>query len=317
MRTFVVDRKSGTGLFIAPHAADLFEHLHNPRHAAWIDFYQPDYDWLRKNFGLSHHLISICKANLKIPYCKKIGKAVLFKTIVINPSAPELIGEIKYIITARYVLTLHDGPIDAFVGLDADADAMAPHLAAGTAVFTGYLLDRLADCYLRVSAQQLHCCQKQKNIRGLSDTDLRNLSLLSTELMPYIDELRTALKALRRRLYAAKRPQDAAWFNLASYKTTAFCCNIQKLSDCIQIVRHQAMLREVLSDHPLIASLVNTMRVIAVSVIVVVLGMLALYVSAYFQTHPTLIQVCSALFLSAGIVTMIMFVTCFKGASRS
>jgi len=149
-KAFIVDRKTKAGVFLAPYPADVMEHLKEPDNFLWIDFYQPNYDWIRKNFKIHHHIIELCKDKTGFAYYEPLKEYFFLKTLVLNPEKYRSVGEsgnLNLIVSKQFILTFHESYVEAFDAIDADPDELSKIFWQGTDHFLYYLLNILINDY--------------------------------------------------------------------------------------------------------------------------------------------------------------------------
>jgi len=151
-KVFVVDRNTKAGIFIAPYPSDVLDYLADPENLLWIDFYQPNYEWIKKHFSIYNHTLSLCKDKNATAYYESAREYCYLKTLVLYPdklTTTAQAGIVNFIVSKSYILTFHDSPIDIFDGIDIDPDGVSRILARGTDRFFAYLLDLLIGDYYR------------------------------------------------------------------------------------------------------------------------------------------------------------------------
>lgn len=151
-KAFIVDRKTKAGVFLTPYPADILEYKSDPNNLLWIDFYQPQYEWIKKTFELTNHIIELCKDKTSVPYYDASRESFFIRMMILNTKNPLSTGECAFlncIVTTRYILTLHESRVDAFNDIDADPDCLAKMLARGTDYFLSHLSKLIVSEHMR------------------------------------------------------------------------------------------------------------------------------------------------------------------------
>jgi len=149
-QAFIVDRDTKAGFFADIKSSEMSEHLMNPDNVVWLDFYQPNYNWIRQKLRIPKHLISSCLEDGS--YWESLKGMFLLKIIALNPDH-ENVGELvwlKIIVGERVILTLRDAAVDAIDNKQFDHDKIAAKLSKGTDHLLCYFLGRLVKDYYLV-----------------------------------------------------------------------------------------------------------------------------------------------------------------------
>jgi len=134
-KVFVVDKKTRAGIFIAPYPKDVVEYLSDPNNYLWIDFYQPNYDWIKKRLNLNKYILDLCIEKTGMPYFEKIRQNYFVKLIALNPKKFMEIGdtaEINFILAENLIISLHDSPVDILESIELESDELSKCLSKGT-----------------------------------------------------------------------------------------------------------------------------------------------------------------------------------------
>ncbi|RJP58094.1 MAG: magnesium transporter CorA family protein [Candidatus Auribacter fodinae] len=221
MKSLIVDKKTGAGVFSAPYADDLSEQLRYPEHVAWIDFFRPDYGWLKKEFGVPSCLLDLCKLRTGVPCIVADGKYTLFKTMVINSlEETSCRSEITFIFSRKVLLTLHEAPVKAFSGLEAESDKVSSILRESPASLFFYLLSLIMEDYLR-------CAERWRALLDVSDAEERTTVSWSSahrsvsELYASGSELKRILKRMGSDSSLMKRSRSRSAYERCVYMASS------------------------------------------------------------------------------------------------
>ncbi|MDX9702143.1 MAG: CorA family divalent cation transporter [Candidatus Auribacterota bacterium] len=149
MKIFAFERSSETGVFVKPHPHDLGEYMHNPDVLLWIDFYQPNIPWIKKAFALPSYLIDMAVHTSELAYFEQSGGLLFFRIPAFNPDKlllPGAVANISCFVSEKFVLTIHDKPVEAFSSMDAETDLLAAMCRRGIRYLWLYLLKKIVVC---------------------------------------------------------------------------------------------------------------------------------------------------------------------------
>jgi len=133
-KVFVADKNTGTGIFVAPNPKEAVEHLSDPNNLVWLDFYQPNFDWIRKRFDINKRLIDLSIEKTGMPHFEKIKQNCFVKLIALNPNKFGSVGdfaELNFILCQNMLVSIHDSPLDIFNCIENESNQIAKNLTRG------------------------------------------------------------------------------------------------------------------------------------------------------------------------------------------
>jgi len=238
MKIFIVDKKTQTGFFMSTLPAEIKELLHNPNHFIWLDFTEPNYEWIRRTFKIPKRIIELCKKTKPAAFYESYREKLFLKTFFINNNGfPEKTqsGQINFLVLNRLILTLHSLPTDCFENLNYNPEDSAKIFSKGADTFTAYLLNALIDNNLETCAMfdnVIKTAEKKlyaNDLQGLSDS----LFILKKHTLTYKTFTEEQVKNVRRLIKqpppAIKKISAKRLLNELNFKTDAFYSELSRI----------------------------------------------------------------------------------------
>ena len=245
MKIFIVDKKTQTGIFISAFPSDIKEHIHNPDYLIWLDFPEPNYEWIRRTFKIKKKVIEQCKNTNPIVFHEPQKNKLFLKTFFINAKKfPENIqsDQINFIFSDRVILTLHSIPANCFDNLNYISEDLTKIFLKGTDTFTVYLLNTIIDKNLKICSMFDNVIQTAEkkltsnNCNGLRDSlfELKKHTLTYKTFTG--EQLKVVRKMVKQPPTSIKKVSAKKLLNELHFKTASFYSELSRIDNLADLI---------------------------------------------------------------------------------
>ncbi|MCB1194600.1 hypothetical protein KDK77_00300 [bacterium] len=147
MKIFVADIKTRAGLFIPPDSTEMRRHMLTPETRVWIDFFDPNRRWVKKNLRIPDSLVSLAQDSAINAHFEQQPDYFLLKIPFYAVTGGNRIGRISFICKPDLIISLHDAPVGCFDAIESDSDTLGSLFARGSNCLIAHLVSRLCAEY--------------------------------------------------------------------------------------------------------------------------------------------------------------------------